>query len=114
MLSSPGSVILEPTPRRGSEMVKVAVIGIGQTPVGEHWDEGGREVAAQALLAALQDAHIDQVDALFVGNMLGGQLNHQGNLGALIADALGMHGVEAFAVESAESSGAAALHAGYL
>ncbi len=113
MLSSPRSVILKPTLKRGAEM-EVAVIGIGQTCVGEHWDQGLRELAAEALLAALQDAHVDQVDALYVGNMLGGTLNQQENLGALMADALGMRGVEAVTVESAASSGAAALHAGYL
>ncbi len=95
-------------------MVQVAVIGIGQTAAGEHWDKGLRELAVEALLAALQDAHVDQVDALFVGNLLGGQLNRQENLGALIADALGMDGIPAIRVEAAGASGAAALHAGYL
>jgi acetyl-CoA C-acetyltransferase len=94
--------------------MQVSVAGIGQTPVGEHWDKGVRELAAEALLSALQDAHVDQVDALYVGNMLSGELVEQEHLGALVADALGLQGVQAFKVEAGGSSGGAAVHAGYL
>jgi len=52
-------------------------------------------LATQAILAALKDAHVDQADALYVGNMLSGELTGQENLGALIADEIGMRGIEA-------------------
>ncbi len=90
-------------------MREIAIIGIGQTPVGEHWDKSLRELAGEALMSALVDAGREQVDGLFIGNMLSGMVNRQENLGALIADWVGLRGVEAFKVEAACASGAAAL-----
>ena len=90
-------------------MRKVAIIGIGQTPVDEHWDKSLRDLAGEALIAALQDANRETIDGLFIGNMLSGIVNRQENLGSLIADWVGLHGVEAFKVEAACGSGAAAL-----
>jgi acetyl-CoA C-acetyltransferase len=49
------------------------------------------------------------VDALYVGNMLAGELSRQDHLGALIADFAGLRGIDAVTVEAAEASGAAAL-----
>ena len=90
-------------------MREVAIIGIGQTPVDEHWEKSLRELAGEALIAALLDASRERVDGLFIGNMLSGMVNRQENLGALVADWVGMRGVEAFKVEAACGSGAAAL-----
>jgi acetyl-CoA C-acetyltransferase len=95
-------------------MGDVSIIGIGQIAVGEYWDKSVRALAVDAVLAALCDAHVDQVDALYVGNMLSGKLNGQEHLGALIASELGWHGIEALKIEAACSSGAAAVRAGYL
>ncbi len=95
-------------------MREVAVIGIGQTPVGEHWDEDIRHLALKALQAAMKDAGVDRVDALYVGNMLSGELTGQEHLGALVADFAGLRGVEAVKVEAACGSGAAALRLGYV
>ncbi|NOX90860.1 MAG: thiolase domain-containing protein [Calditrichaeota bacterium] len=95
-------------------MKKVAVIGIGQVPVREHWDKSLRELAAEALLNALQDANRDEIDGLYVGNMLSGTLSGQEHLGALIADYAGLSGVEAVKVEAACASGAAAFRQGVI
>lgn len=95
-------------------MRDVAIIGVGQTPVGEHWDMGLRQLALGALRAALEDAGIEQVDALIVANALGGNLSGQNHLGALVADYAGMTGVEALRVEAADASGGLALRQGYL
>ena len=38
------------------KMREIAVIGIGQTKVDEHWDKSMRELAGEAALAALADA----------------------------------------------------------
>ncbi|MBC7240304.1 MAG: thiolase domain-containing protein, partial [Chloroflexi bacterium] len=51
-------------------MRDVSIIGFGQTPVGEHWELSLRHLAAQAVLAAMQDAGIERADALYVGNMI--------------------------------------------
>lgn len=95
-------------------MRDVSIIGVGQTPVREHWDKSLRELAVQAALEALRDAHVDSVDAIFVGNMLSGELTRQEHLGALIADQLGLAGVAALKVEAACGAGGTAVHAGYL
>jgi len=87
----------------------VSIVGIGQTPVGEHWDKSLRDLGAEAVSRALQDAHLQRAQALYVGNMLSGQLSRQENLGALIADHAGLRGIEAVKVEAACASGAAAL-----
>jgi acetyl-CoA C-acetyltransferase len=94
-------------------MRDVSIIGIGQTPVAEHWDRSLRHLAADAVLAAMKDAGIDSADALYVGNMLSGLLTGQEHLGALIADFVGLRGIEAVKVEAACGSGAAALRLGY-
>jgi acetyl-CoA C-acetyltransferase len=95
-------------------MRDIFIIGTGQTPVGEHWDLGLRELGAAAIRAALDDAGIETVDALFVGNMLGGAINGQENLGALLADAADLLPAEAWKVEAACASGGAAVRAAAL
>ncbi len=95
-------------------MRDVSIIGIGQTKVGEHWDLSLRHLALEALLAALKDAGVEQVNMLLVGNMLSGTLSGQEHLGALVADFAGLRGVEAFKVEAACASGAAAARLGYV
>jgi len=90
-------------------MRELAIIGIGQTPVGEHWDKSIREIAGEAIFAALGDARRETADGIFVGNMLSGILVQQEQLGALIADWVGLKNIESYKVESACSSGAAAL-----
>jgi acetyl-CoA C-acetyltransferase len=94
-------------------MRDVSVVGIGQTRVGEHWDKSIRQLATEAIRSALADAEVERVDALYVGNMLSGELTGQQHLGALVADHAGLTGVEAIKVEAACGSGGAALRVGY-
>jgi acetyl-CoA C-acetyltransferase len=95
-------------------MREVIVHGIGQTRVEEHWERSLRDLATEAGLAAMRDAGVDRIDAVFVGNMLSGQIAHQENLGALVADWMGQRGAEGFKVEAACASGAAAFRAAFL
>ncbi len=95
-------------------MRDVAIIGVGQTPVGEHWGSSLRMLAAEAARAALDDAEISTVDALYVGNAYGGSISSQSQIAPLVADYAGLNGVETYAVEAAEASGGAALRTGYL
>ena len=90
-------------------MQKLAILGIGQTPVRENWGQSLREIAGEAVFAAMLDAGIQTADGLFVGNMLSGMLNGQENLGTMVADWVGIRGQEASKVEAACGSGAAAL-----
>lgn len=92
-------------------MQEVAILGIGQVPVGEHWDKRLVELAGDAVFAAQEDAGLNRVEALYVGNMMAGQLDKQTHLGALISDWVGFRGIEAMTVEAACGSGALALRA---
>jgi acetyl-CoA C-acetyltransferase len=92
-------------------MREVAVLGIGQTPIEEHWEKSLRVLAGEAALAALQDAGITRVDGVFVGNMMAGSANQQQQLGAYIADWVGLRYADAMHIETACSSGSAAFRA---
>ncbi len=95
-------------------MRDVSIIGIGQTPVGEHWDRSLRHIGYDALAAAMRDAGIERADAVYVGNMLSGEISGQAHLGALIADFAGLRGTEAVKVEAACASAAAAFRQAYI
>jgi acetyl-CoA C-acetyltransferase len=95
-------------------MHNVSIVGIGQTPVGEHWELSQRQLALQAMQAALDNAGIRSVDAIVVGNALGGTLSDQNHLGALLADFAGLRGTEAYRVEAADASGGLAFRQGCL
>lgn len=95
-------------------MRKIAILGIGQTKVDEHWDKSLKELGGEACFAAMQDANMNKVDALFVGNMLSPMINGQNQLGTFFSDWIGLWGHEAVKVEAACGSGAAALRAGLM
>ena len=95
-------------------MTEVVITGIGQVPVGEHWELSLRSLASRAIQAARLDAGGVEPQAMFIGNMLATTLSHQANLGALLADNSGMRGIEGSTVEAAGASGGAALRMGYL
>jgi acetyl-CoA C-acetyltransferase len=95
-------------------MTEVVIAGIGQTPVGEHWEESLRSLAIQAIRAAMADSGGLQPGALYAGNALAANLSRQAHLGALLADAAGLAGIEAASLEAGGASGGAALRQGYL
>ncbi len=95
-------------------MKPVAIVGVGMTPVREHWSLSIGELAEAAGRAALADAGLAAVDALYVGNAYGAAYNQQTQLGSLIAGDLGLAGVESYCCEAGDASGAAALRTGYL
>ena len=88
---------------------EVVVAGVGQTPVGEHWEVSLRELAAEAILAALKDARGLRPQAVYIGNMLAVSGSRQANLGSLLVEDAGLNGVEGVTVEAADASGGAAL-----
>lgn len=95
-------------------MRSVSIVGIGQSPVAEHWDLSVRHIAYNAVAAAMQDANIEKADALYLGNMLSGRLLDQEHLATLVADFCGLRGIEAAKIEAACASGGAALRIGYM
>jgi len=92
----------------------VAVIGYGFTRISEHWDKSLRELACESIQAALMNANMEKPEALFVGNMSGATVSGQQHLGALIADWCGFSGIEAYTIEAADASGAAAFRSAFL
>jgi acetyl-CoA C-acetyltransferase len=99
---------------------EVVIAGIGQTPVGEHWDASLRTLAARAIQAARRDAassdgtHNLAPQALYIGSFLASTASHQSNLGSLLVENAGLDGIEGISVEAAEASGAGAFHLGYM
>lgn len=95
-------------------MRQVAILGVGQTAVREHWDQAIRHLAVNAGRAALTDAGVDRPDAIYVGNMTSDRLNKQRQLGAMVADYMGLWGVEAVKLEAACGSAGSAMRQGLL
>lgn len=95
-------------------MRHVAILGIGQTIIDEHWDKSLREIAGEAAFAAMQDSGLEHPESLFVGNMLSPLIGGQNQLGTFIADWVGMWGMEAVKIEAACGSGGAAFRAGLM
>ena len=90
-------------------MRQVAILGIGQTVIDEHWDRSLKELAGEAALEALTDANRNFVQSIFVGNMLSGSLGKQENIGVLVSDWIDIQSIEAVKVEAACGSGASAF-----
>lgn len=94
-------------------MREVAIIGVGLTKFGELWNQGIRDMFAEAALKAMEDAKVDKIDSLYVGSMSSGLYAYQEHLGSLMADYIGQIGVPAARVESACSSGGQAVRLAY-
>jgi len=91
-------------------MRNVAVVGIGQTKFGEHWDRSLRDLIFEAGMSAIKDSGLEkeQIQGLYVGNMSAGRFAGQEHLGALAADVLGLR-VPASRFEAACASGSVAF-----
>lgn len=92
----------------------VFIRGIGQIKVEKASPLGLREMGAMAVRNALADAAIENVDAIYVGNMLSGMICHQQQLAPIIAAEVGFTGIEAVTLEAACGSGGAALRNGFM
>ena len=53
---------------------KVAIVGMGCTPFGEHWDKGVEDLLVEAAFEAFEDAGIEpgDVQAAWIGTVLSG------------------------------------------
>jgi acetyl-CoA C-acetyltransferase len=95
-------------------MSDIVITGIGQVPVGEHWDVSIRQLSSRAILAAIKDAGGHKPQAMYIANVLGSSLSRQANLGALLTSDCGLESVEGTTVEAAGASGGVALRTAYL
>ena len=95
-------------------MRDVAIVAAGMTRFGELWGASLRDLFVEAAREALTNAGAEHLDAIYVGNMSAGQFVGQEHLGPLLADHLGMAGVQAIRVESACASGGLALRQAWM
>ena len=94
-------------------MRRVAVIGVGITKFGKH-DKTSGELFAQAAVEAIADAEINpaEIQALYYGNVTGGEAEHQLHTGPLAASLLGLPTIPTTRFENAcATSHAAFRHA---
>ncbi|MBI2596541.1 thiolase domain-containing protein [Candidatus Daviesbacteria bacterium] len=91
--------------------MRIKVAGTGLTKFGELWDKSLSDLAFEASLEAINDSRLvsNDIDAVYVANMLSGQTSSQDHLGAVIASSLNIKGA-AFRIEGACASGGLALH----
>jgi acetyl-CoA C-acetyltransferase len=96
-------------------MTNVAVVGLGQTKMGEQWEKSLRALSTEAGALALKDAGLSgkDIEALFIGNMSSGRFTGQEHLGALAVDQAGLMPIPAVRCEAACASGALAFRKAY-
>lgn len=97
-------------------MTRVAIIGVGQTKMGEHWEKSLRDLSTAAGALALKDANLSasDIDGLFIGNMSAGRFIGQEHLGAMAVDHAGLTPIPATRCEAACASGSLAFRKAYL
>src|SRR5258707_12072503 len=75
---------------RGHVMTRdVYIIGTGQTPVGEHWGLGLRDLAAAAVGEAIPEAPTEGLYTAYAGKILGGCGNCPENVASLGGETTG-------------------------
>ncbi|HEX77242.1 MAG TPA: thiolase domain-containing protein [Dehalococcoidia bacterium] len=95
----------------------VSIIGIGSTPFTVMKERSIKDMATDACNQAILEAGVDRkmIQALYVGNYIGGILEGQETIAPLIANSLGLNpDIPCTKVEGACSSAGIALRQGYL
>ena len=95
-------------------MTGTYIHGIGMTRFGTLPEYSLKELLLDACAEALKDAGHPKVDAVFVGNFMGGSISNQEILGAIVANDLGLGFIPTAKVEGACASGGIALRQGIL
>ncbi len=99
-------------------MRDVAVIGVGMIPFGRRDEDSLMDMLAMASLKALDDAGLGDkekpMDAVYVGNMGAGILQHQTAVASSLVDRLSLLPAAAETVENGPASGGSAVKNGLL
>jgi acetyl-CoA acetyltransferase len=98
-------------------MREVAIIGVGAHPTGQFTDKPLKDLAYEAVWAAMDDAGVEPGDlqVAYVGNSLGGLLTGQeGVRGQVVMQHSGITGIPIVNVENACASAATALRGAWL
>jgi len=93
-------------------MADVWIAGVGMTRIGRR-PERLQDLMAEAALGALAAAGLERPDAIVVATMNPEEFVGDGNFASNVASHMGFAEVPAVRVETATSSGAAALYAGF-
>ena len=72
---------------------RVAIIGVGATQFGEHFEQGYSDLIVEAAYEAFRDANVSppQIQAAWLGTCFPDSGGYQGNAGASLADALSLY-----------------------
>ncbi len=94
-------------------MANVRVAGTGLTAFGASPERTGRDLFAEASIAAFEDSGVprDDVEAVLYGNFMGELAEHQGHQGPLMAEAAGVQAPATRFESACASSGAAVREA---
>jgi acetyl-CoA C-acetyltransferase len=99
-------------------MRDVAIIGVGIIPFGRRDEDSLMDMLAYASLKALDDAGLGEtepaVEAVYVGNMGGGILQHQTSIASSLVDRLSLLPAAAETIENGPASGGSAVKNGLL
>lgn len=98
-------------------MRQVAVIGAGMTRFGKHMDRGMKDLAREAVDAALRSAGMDTaaIEAATVGNAVAGLITGQECIrGQVVLRELGIGGIPVINTENACASSSTAFHLAWL
>src|SRR5687768_4767606 len=93
-------------------MQPVYLAGVGMTKFGKD-PRSLVEILCQAAQQALKEAHVQTVDALYIGAMNPEEFTGDSNIASQVAEGLGLTGIPALRIETASSAGAAALMSGF-
>jgi acetyl-CoA C-acetyltransferase len=86
----------------------VYVSGVGMTSFGTH-EASLKELLLTACVEALKEADHPKVDAVYIGNFMGGSIYNQEILGAIVANDLGLGSIPTAKLEGACASGGIAF-----
>ncbi|MEM2907822.1 MAG: thiolase domain-containing protein [Candidatus Hadarchaeales archaeon] len=97
-------------------MRDVAIIGCGMTKFGRLEGKDLMDILVEASLKAIRDAGVGdkEFDAVYVGNMMAGELVHQTAIASALVDRIALFPAAADRVENGPASGASAVKNGFL
>ncbi|MFC2122595.1 propanoyl-CoA acyltransferase [Bacteroidota bacterium] len=97
-------------------MRKVAVVGVGETKFSGAQTKTGVELFSEAAMDAINESTLKPTDmqALFLGNVLGDFSEGQGSIQAFAAENLGLHNIPANRYEGACASGSMAVRDAFI
>src|SRR5699024_9666363 len=96
------------------KIMDIFINGIGMTQFGNLKDSSVKSLLMEACEEAIKDAGSPKIDAVFIGNFMGGYVYSQEILGGRVASDLVLGDVPAAKVEGACASGGIAFRQAYI